>query len=325
MAFVGEGSRVPRGRAAGLVCLAVLTVVWISYIAQAVPIRVHTLPEQLAPRMTGTAVTALLLMLAVDAVIVIAVLWQQRRGSVKPAGKRPASEGIPAAPLPREVGVRTLCVTALASSTVVFGSALLGLPLWAIGLMALLPWFPLYVFGASWQYRHYGAFALFGTLVLLQLGHLSEHVVQNLQLLLTHGRLAASRGVFGQLDVEAVHFYWNIGIWLGTGALLYRYGLGNVWLTVAFVAASLHSVEHMYLYWLYVTHSSAYLMGGWNGILGQGGLVGSPLARPYLHLVYNVIEVTPFVLAYYDQSRLIFNRSVARPPAETAVSITGCQ
>ena len=121
--------------------------------------------------------------------------------------------------------------------------------------------------------------------------------------------------MFGQLDVEAVHFYWNIGIWLGTGALLYRYGLRNVWLTVAFVAASLHSVEHVYLYWLYVTHSSAYLIGGWNGVLGQGGLVGSPLSRPYLHLVYNAIEVTPFVLAFYDQSRLIYDRGAARPPS----------
>lgn len=328
MAFVGERGhtwklRIPRGRAAGLACLAVLTAVWMSYMARAVPIRVHTLPEQLAPRMTLTAVTALLLMLAVDGVILITVLRQQRRGSMDPAGERPPSGGIPAALLPRVVGLRTFCVTALASSAVVFGSALLGLPLWAIGLMALLPWIPLYVFEASWQYRHYGAFALFGTLVLLQLGHLSEHVVQNLQLLLTHGKLAASRGVFGQLDVEAVHFYWNIGIWLGTGALLYRYGFRNVWLTVAFVAASLHSVEHIYLYWLYVTHSSAYLMGGWNGILGQGGLVGSPLARPYLHLVYNVIEVTPFVLAFYDQSRLIYDRAAARPPAAAAVAVNG--
>ena len=313
---------VPRGRAAGLVCLAVPTAVWMSYTAHAVPVRVHILPEQLAPRMKTTAVVALLLMLAVDAVILIVVLRQERYGSIHTAGKRPPQKGIPSALLPRKVGVKTFGVKALASSTVVFGSALLGLPLWAIGLMALLPWFPLYVFGASWQYRHCGAFALFGTLVLLQLGHLSEHVVQNLQLFLTHGRLAASRGVFGQLDEEAVHFYWNIGIWLGTGALLYRYGLRNVWLTVAFVAASLHSVEHMYLYWLYATHSSAYLMGGWNGILGQGGLAGSPLARPYLHLVYNVI-VTPFVLAYYDLSRVICDRSVASAPGEAAVSITG--
>ena len=288
-----------------------------SYMVQAVPVPIKRLPEQLAPRMTVTAITALLLMLAVDALILIAVFQQHRRDRMRPAGKTPPSRGIPAALLPRAVGLRTLGATALASTTVVFGSALLGLPLWTIGLMALLPWLPLYVFEAGWHYRHYGAFVLFGTLVLLQLGHLAEHVVQNLQLILTHGKLAASRGVFGQLDVEVVHFYWNIGIWLGTGALLYRYGLRNVWLTVAFVAASLHPVEHMYLYWLYATHSSAYLVGGSNGILGQGGLVGSPLARPYLHFVYNVIEVTPFVLAYYDQSRLMYDRSVAHAPAES--------
>jgi hypothetical protein len=38
-----------------------------------------------------------------------------------------------------------------------------------------------------------------------------------------------------------------------------------------------------------------------------------------------VIEITPFVIAYYDQSRLIFDRSVARPPAKTTVSISGYQ
>ena len=79
-------------RAAGLACLAVLTAVWMSYMAQAVRIRVHALPEQLAPRMTMTAATALLLMLAVDAVILIAVLWRQRHGSIKPADRRPASK-----------------------------------------------------------------------------------------------------------------------------------------------------------------------------------------------------------------------------------------
>jgi hypothetical protein len=99
--------------------------------------------------------------------------------------------------------------------------------------------------------------------------------------------------------VETVHFYWNILIWLGTGGLLYKYGFRNVWLTASFVFASLHSVEHLYLYWLYVADHAAYVLGGSNGILAAGGLVGSPLARPYLHLVYNMFEVTPFVLAYW--------------------------
>ncbi len=311
----------PLGRAAGLACLVVLTVAWMSYMARSVPIRVHNLPAQLAPNMTVTAVAALLLMLAVDAAILVAVLRQPGRGGTGPAGERPRLTGTRAALLPKRASLRTFGATALASCAALLGSLMLGLPVWGIALMALVPWLPLYLSEAAWQYRHYGAFALFGTLVLLQLGHLSEHIVQNLQLLLTHGRLSASRGVFGQLDVESVHFYWNIGIWLGTGALLYRYGLRNVWLTVSFIAASLHSVEHMYLYWLYVSRSPAYLLGGWNGILGKGGLVGSALARPYLHLVYNVIEVTPFVLAFYDQSRLVYDlRAAAQPAAVDAGS-----
>lgn len=77
--------------------------------------------------------------------------------------------------------------------------------------------------------------------------------------------------------------------------------------------ASLHSVEHMYLYWLYVADPTAYLLGGWNGILGAGGLIGSPLVRPYLHLVYNVLEVTPFVLAYWDESRRVYDRIIGSP------------
>ncbi len=326
MAFGGARSEDSRllpslGRAAGLACLAGVTVAWMSYMARSVPIRVHNLPAQLAPNMTVTAVIALLLMLVVDAVILVAVLCQPGRGGTDLAGVRPRSTGIPTALRPKRAGLRPFGATALASCAVLFGSLLLGLPIWAIALMALVPWLPLYISEAAWQYRHYGAFALFGTLVLLQLGHVSEHIVQNLQLLLTHGKLSASRGVFGQLDVESVHFYWNIAIWLGTGALVYRYGLRNVWLTVSFIAASLHSVEHMYLYWLYVSHSPAYLLGGWNGILGQGGLAGSPLARPYLHLVYNVIEVTPFVLAFYDRSRAVYDpRATAQPDVAAVVA-----
>jgi hypothetical protein len=47
------------------------------------------------------------------------------------------------------------------------------------------------------------------------------------------------------------------------------------------------------------------------------------LARPYLHLVYKVIEVTPFVFGFYDQSQPIYDRGAARPPADAAVAITG--
>ena len=295
-----------------LAATALITTLWLAYISRAVPLVVHILPARYVPAMTRLALAALVVVLAADAAILVAVWWRQRSES----SAAPTSSS--AALLPRTADTYTFAATALASTVVFFGLGFVGLPLWFMAAAALLPWAPLYFSAAVWQYRHYGAFAIFGTLVLLQLGHLSEHIVQNIQLLLSHGRLAVSRGVFGQLDVETVHFYWNIGLWLATGVLLFRYGLRNVWLTMAFLAASLHSVEHIYMYWLYVTHSAAYLAGGWNGILGEGGLVGSPLARPYLHLLYNVVEVAPFLIAYYEQSRRVVDLVPVKPAARKA-------
>jgi hypothetical protein len=304
-----------------LTAAAAITAAWVIYMSRAVPIPIHRLQARFVPAMTLTAITAFVVMVVIDAVILAFVVRHTRDSSNDSSRQAAQGRGIPKALVPKRFGLMTFAATALASVVAYVGLGLVGLPLWVMAAAALLPWLPLYVSEATWQYRHYGAFALFGTLVLLQIGHLSEHIVQNVQLYVSHGKLAASRGVFGQLDVETVHFYWNVAIWLGTGALLYRYGLKNVWLTIAFVAASLHSVEHIYMYWLYFTHSPAYVLGGWNGILGQGGLVGSPLARPYLHLVYNILEVTPFVIAYYDQSRLVFDREAAGKALAEATSL----
>ena len=63
------------------------------------------------------------------------------------------------------------------------------------------------------------------------------------------------------------------------------------------------------------------------GIMGNGGLIGSPLARPYLHFTYNFLVVVPMVLALLDQTKLIYQRetrpseaspSEARPSEESA-------
>jgi hypothetical protein len=114
------------------------------------------------------------------------------------------------------------------------------------------------------------------------------------------------------LDNEVVHFYWNVGVWLGIAFLLCRLGSRNPWLWIAFVAASFHMVEHVYLYWLYVFHQEFWSAGGWAGILGKGGLLGSPLDRPYLHFVYNYFEVVPLVIAFWDQSWKVYDRFLER-------------
>jgi hypothetical protein len=158
------------------------------------------------------------------------------------------------------------------------------------------------------KYRRYGFFAFFYAIVLLQQAHMGEHSVQVLQLLLTHGDLARSHGVFGQLDFELVHFVFDGAVWLALGVLVCVFRGRNRWLWVALAAASLHEVEHLYVFWLHLAHPGFYALGGFEGIMGAGGLVGSPLARPYLHFAYNLIVVVPMVVALYDQSRTMSAR-----------------
>jgi hypothetical protein len=184
-----------------------------------------------------------------------------------------------------------------------FSAAMQGYAMWVIVLFALVPWVPLVALEAAWKYERYGAWALFGVVVLLQIGHMGEHTVQVTQLLVYHGQLARSHGVFGQLDFETVHFVWDTAIWLSLCLLLRSFGMRNPWLWVAFAAASAHEVEHGYLFWLYQAHPAFYVDGGFEGIMGNGGVIGSPLARPYLHFAYNFIVIVPMALAFWDETR----------------------
>jgi hypothetical protein len=150
--------------------------------------------------------------------------------------------------------------------------------------------------------RHGWYYVLVG-LGLLQVGHLAEHTIQVGQLLATDGVLERSHGLVGQLDFETVHFFWDSTVWLLTAVLLSRFR-NNRWLWLSFAAASLHEVEHLYLYYLYVMHLGFYFDGGFAGIMGRGGLVGSPLYRPYLHFAYNVIVVVPLAIAVWFEARV---------------------
>jgi hypothetical protein len=52
-----------------------------------------------------------------------------------------------------------------------------------------------------------------------------------------------------------------------------------------------------------LSHPAFYAAGGFAGIMGSGGVICSPLARPYLHFAYNVIVIVPMFLALWDQAR----------------------
>ena len=120
--------------------------------------------------------------------------------------------------------------------------------------------------------------------------------------------LARSHGVFGRLDFETVHFIWDSAVWVLLCVVLTRFARGNRWLWVAFAAASIHEVEHLYLFWVYNVDPWFYFHGGLAGIMGNGGLIGSPLARPYLHFAYNFIVVVPMVCAFVDQTKRVRDR-----------------
>jgi hypothetical protein len=256
------------------------------------------------------AVIAAAIVLAVDAAA-LTVMRRRRHRSPTNASSRPAG-ACGQSPLHLErVPARAVAIASAASMTLLIAGFSQRYAMWVPIGGAVVPWIPLLAAEAIWKYEHYGLWAIFGVAVLLQIGHMGEHTVQVTQLLLYDGRLAQSHGVFGQLDFETIHFVWDSAVWLILGVVFTRFAPGNRWLWVAFIAASLHEVEHLYLYWIYSADPSFYVHGGLEGIMGNGGLIGSPLARPYLHFAYNFLVVVPMLCAFLDQTKHVHDRRQA--------------
>jgi hypothetical protein len=256
------------------------------------------------------AALGLLVVLTVDTLVVTLAVRRARRSAVAPP--RPASE-----PSPLRLGrvpIGAVVIAALASATLGMAGMMQGYAMWIYVGMALIPWIPLVAVEAIWKYEHYGFWAIFGVAVLLQIGHMGEHTVQVFQLLIYNGRLAQSHGVFGALDFETIHFYWDSAVWVLLCVVLFRFSRGNKWLWVAFAASSIHEVEHIYLYSVYNADPTFYFHAGLAGIMGNGGVIGSPLARPYLHFAYNFVVIVPMVCAFLDQTKRVRER--VRPSGE---------
>ena len=308
------------GRSAGLLVLCGGVGALIAYMVLRVPVVASKLPPSELHRHWLAAVVGVFVVVAVDDVFIWITMGRRAEA---PAGVAGPGRRIPAAadqrafiriPGPlrwQRIRRRQLLATAGVAGTVALAALVSGFPLWAIALGALVPWVPALAWEGAWKYEHYGFYAVFLGIVAFQVAHMGEHVVQMLQLLGTHGDLARSHGVFGQLDLELVHFVFDSGVWLALGVLVCAFRAENRWLVFALVVASLHEVEHLYLFWLHVVHPDFYAQGGIAGIMGSGGLIGSPLARPYLHFSYNFIVVVPMVMALWDEAK----RLSARPPA----------
>jgi hypothetical protein len=210
---------------------------------------------------------------------------------------------------------RTKVIGCVISVAAVPLALVLGVPLWLAWLAVLAPWIAPVAREARWKYARYGVFVLFALMGLLQMLHVVEHSVQVGQLVATTGDLGRSHGLFGQLDFELVHFLTDSLLWVGLGLLIMVMRGRNAWLWVAFVAASLHEVEHLYLFFLNFFANNVYLSGGFSGIMGHHGMIGSPLDRPYLHYTYNLIVFVPMLIAIWDEAR---HTDRLHPPAAQA-------
>ena len=283
-----------------------------------IPVRMAILPPGHRQDYEWLAIAATAVVCCVAGSWMLLLLLRVRRGgaSMLSATRDRAEERVRSArvtslaPLaelrPEPVPARLIVITAVVALSTVLAAALMAWPAWAVVSAGLVPWIPLLFVEGIRKYRHYGLYAVLGAITLLQIGHMGEHSVQVGQVFMTGGDLSRSHGVFGQLDFETVHFTWDTMVWIGLGVLLARFGGTNRWLWLSFLAASLHQIEHIYLFTVYRIDPSFYTNGGLAGIMGRGGVVGSPLARPYLHFAYNVCVIVPLVFAFWDQTVRVY-------------------
>lgn len=306
----------------GIAIVAEVTVVFLAYMAINVPVDgPKLLPNEATQHWHAAVIGALVV--ALGAVLVVVTTLRARRASPDTAAAvDPAATTEMQLPrVPRSlrferVPGRTVAFAGGLSMMTIVPSAVLGAPFWLAWLAFLSPWVPLVVVEARCKYARDALFTCFGLVVLLQLLHMVEHTVQVGQLVATMGDLSRSHGIIGKLDFELTHFVADTTLWLSLGLLTVAFRGGNRWLVVAFAAASFHEVEHLYLFWLHLSDNAFYLSGGFAGIMGRNGLIGSPLDRPYLHYAYNLIVFVPMLIAVWDDARRVDRLEGARAPVE---------
>lgn len=140
----------------------------------------------------------------------------------------------------------------------------------------------------------------FSLLLLAQGAHIVEHAVQLTQLYIWGVTKQRAHGIVGTLDIEWVHFAWNLLV-LGAVIAVAYWFRSNPWVMVALVLASWHQIEHIYILAIYLTTGAT----GSPGLLSRGGRIagGLPFPRPILHTLYNLAEMIPLVIAFIATRR----------------------
>jgi hypothetical protein len=293
----------------GVAIVGEICAVFLAYMAVYVPVLGPKLTREEATRHWLAALVAAAVVAVWAAFVVRSALRARKASPLPPTADVATDEArLPRIPhclrIERVPAVWVRAALAFSLATIPFTVAL-GAHLWLIWLAILSPWWTIIALEARQKHARDAMFAIFGLLVILQLLHMVEHSTQLAQLMITSGTLANSHGVIGQLDFETVHFFADTTLWISLGLLAISFKARNAWLWVAFAAASLHQVEHLYLFWMYVGEHTVYLSGGAAGIMGHYGLIGTPLDRPYLHYTYNFIVIVPMLIAFWDEARRV--------------------
>lgn len=307
----------------GIAIVAEVTVVFLAYMVLNFPVDgPKLLPGEATEHWHAALVGAMVV--ALWAIAIVTRTLQVRRTSpdaVVALGAATTQDPLPRVPRSlrfEHVPRRHVVIAAALSLATIVPSAVLGAPFWLAWLAILAPWSPLVVAEARFKYARDAVYACFGLVVLLQLLHMVEHTVQVGQLVATMGDLSRSHGIIGALDFELTHFVADGTLWITLGLFTVIFRGRNPWLWVAFAAASLHQIEHFYLFWLHLSDNAFYLSGGFAGIMGTNGLIGSPLDRPYLHYTYNLIVLVPMLIAVWDDARRVDRVTHNQVPAARA-------
>lgn len=148
------------------------------------------------------------------------------------------------------------------------------------------------------------------TTILIQGGHVLEHVVQSTQVFVFGTPPGHAHGLLGGLfDLEWVHFAYNSvflvalgALWHAHGATLRERGRGLAW--AMFVAGlalqAYHEIEHL-------VKMIQHVVGGQTP---APGLLGNVVDLVLLHLAFNVIV---YVLALPLLARAVRNQDMVSP------------
>jgi hypothetical protein len=209
-----------------------------------------------------------------------------------------------------------IVLTAFASYLIVGLSWLGGAAIYIAFPLALIPWIPIAFLEIEWTYKHYGWFALFFTMAIVQTLHYSEHCIEVIQVHFFNTPIPQALALFSKLNVEGVHFVGDSFLTIGTIALLWKFPR-NPWLWVAAPFQILHQAEHTFLFTMHVFWG--YPQGG-PGLFAykpgsatvpqMNGALGSFLNRPDLHWIYNTLYTIPFVIALVYQLRRTYDEAL---------------